>query len=67
MDLWGHRLSSWILTETLTEAAKCYIEHHKSDFNDLEDFVDKTNKGQLAVGVARNMILSYQRNITKKS
>ncbi len=29
MDLWGHRLYSWVFIETLEEAAKWSIDHKK--------------------------------------
>lgn len=46
------------------DAAKWYISSHETDFENIEDFIEKTNKGKLEVGVARNMILCYQRNLT---
>lgn len=60
MDFWGHRLYSWIFTNTLTESAKWYIENKDSQFKSIDEFIDFTNDGKLEVGVARNMVLEYQ-------
>jgi hypothetical protein len=63
MDFWGHRLYSWVFTNTLLEAAAWNIENNKSTFKSVEEFVDYTNVGKLEVGVARNMVLSYQQHL----
>lgn len=64
MDLWGHRLYSWVLVRTLEEAAAWSISHKIVDFENFDQFVDATNQGKLEVGVARHMVLSYQKFLT---
>ena len=57
MDLWGHRLYSWILAETLEEAASWAITHSKIEGEDLTSFTHKLNRGELSTGEVRNILL----------
>lgn len=61
MDLWGHRLYSWLLVETLTESAQWAINQtdEYSQFTSFENFVEVANSGKLDVGVARNIVIDY--------
>lgn len=67
MDLWGHRLYSWIFARTLQDAAKWFIANEKSPFESLDHFIDQTNRGGLEVGMARHMVLSYQQYLTEQA
>ena len=55
MDLWGHRLYSWILAESLYDAAYWSIEYKKSNYESIEQFVDIVNQQKLEVGEARSL------------
>lgn len=64
MDLWGHRLYSWVFVDTLELAAKWNIEKQKCGFNSFEEYEEVSASGKLTVSMARNMILNYQKHLT---
>lgn len=60
MDLWGHRLYSWLLSESLEQAASWHCEKSGSSY---EEFLDLANSGKLSVSHARNILISYMQKL----
>lgn len=60
IDMWGHRLYSWVLAEILEDS----IKHHFSDNFDMQ--INKVNLGKYSVSEARECILSYQRFLMQR-
>ena len=64
MDLWSHRLYSWVFISTLSEAAKWSIENTENyPYVSYEEFIEVANNGKLEVSIARNMVMDYQKFI----
>jgi hypothetical protein len=66
LDLWGHRLYSWMLSETLEHAVQWAVQSKHQvvkGFDSFDDFVERANKGKLRIGEARSVLLVYQQHL----
>ncbi len=62
MDLWGHRLYSWVLADAIEEA---YSWNAKSETPLPSDFIDKLNSGKLSSGEVRNLLIQRLQVLSK--
>lgn len=67
MDLWGHRLFSWVLSETLEEAVSWGYSTNKLTEGDYQSFCKELNHSQISTGQARNILLMRLKEISKSS
>lgn len=61
MDLWGHRLYSWLFVKTLFEAELWAQENNKSNYASIEEFHTTLVKKNLKISEVRNKLINYQR------
>ena len=64
MDLWGHRLYSWIFSESLVDSANWAIENKKASFENIDEFIELVNSQKLEVGYARSLLLQYMQHLS---
>ncbi len=64
MDLWGHRLYSWILNETLEETFEWAIQNKTVSFKNMNEFYEVANNKKLEISVARSALLDYLQHLS---
>ena len=61
MDLWGHRLYSWLFVKTLFEAEEWSQKQGQSTYKNMDEFHQAVISKNLKISEVRNNFVSYQR------
>jgi hypothetical protein len=64
LDLWSHRMYSWLFSKILIEAAEYSFSDGTDCFQtedkDIESFIKRANAGKLTLSEVRKLFLCYQ-------